>query len=190
MCPSWRPPRRKWPSWKNQLGEKSAQLGTAKKERDRLVAVETELQAKAQKLTSDLANLTAAHASDMQKLLDARTQTEEELQKERDAAVKRAEEVTERYQREIRPAQAQAELALASLQRVDATLAGRLLHCADLLPSDLIFLPSDLIFFPSDCLCQVRGPILRLLLPKLWLRVDKLVVWKMQMLLQPRAQRI
>ena len=108
----------------SQLGEKTTQLGTAEKERDRLATVETELQAKIQKLTSDLAAQKTTHDGEMQNLMNARIETEGQLQKERDLAVKGREDAIAQYQQELRAAQEQVDSALACLHRVDIALAG------------------------------------------------------------------
>ena len=111
-----------------QLGEKTTQLDAAIKKRDRLLDVEKELQTKTKQLTSEISSLKAAHQSNMQKLIDARTEVEGSLQSERDAAVKKLEAATKHYQDDMYLVKATAELALASLQKVDTTLASKLLY--------------------------------------------------------------
>ena len=64
----------------------------------------------------------------MQKLLDARTEVEGSLQSERDEAVKKLEAGTKHYQDDLYLVKATAELALASLQKVDTTLASKLIY--------------------------------------------------------------
>src|ERR1041385_8654901 len=56
----------------NQLGEKNGQLGRAEQERQRLAAVETELQATLQKATKDLSAARTTHEQELQRLLDMR----------------------------------------------------------------------------------------------------------------------
>src|ERR1044072_4736283 len=75
-----------------QLGQKDAQLENAKTENARLSKVEVERQAQVKKLASDRAAASAAHAAELQRLLDAQEQTEGQLMKEKDLAVKRLEE--------------------------------------------------------------------------------------------------
>src|SRR4051812_22903915 len=60
----------------SQLGEKTTQLGDAKRERARLANVETKLQAKTQKMTGDLSALKDAHAADLQRLVEGREAVE------------------------------------------------------------------------------------------------------------------
>jgi chromosome segregation ATPase len=107
-----------------QLGQKDAQLESAKTENARLTKVEIELQAQVQKLTSDHAAARTAHAAELQRLLDAREETEGQLMKERDLAVKRLEEINAQYEDQIRAAQAKYDLSLACLHRADIALAG------------------------------------------------------------------
>src|SRR3954463_13878360 len=94
-----------------QLGQKTTQLENAKTENARLSKVETELQAQVQKLTSDRAAANAAHAAELQRLLEARDITEGQLIQERDLAVKRSEEIDGLYQDQIRAAQAKYDLS-------------------------------------------------------------------------------
>ena len=56
--------------------------------------------------------------------MDAREEVEGQLLKERDATVKRCEDVDAHYQDQIRAAQAKCDLSLACLHRVDIALAG------------------------------------------------------------------
>ena len=107
-----------------QLGQKDAQLDSPKTENAQLSKVESELQPKVQKLTGDHAAAGAAHVCLLQRLLDAREQTEGQLMKEKDLAMKRSEEIDAQYQDQIRAAQAKYDLSLASLHRADIALAG------------------------------------------------------------------
>ena len=75
-------------------------------------------------MTSDHAAAKTAHAADLQRLLDAREETEGQLMKERDLAVKRSEEIDAQYQDQIRAAQAKYDLSLTCLHRADLALAG------------------------------------------------------------------
>ena len=65
----------------------------AEQERQRLTAAETELQATLQKTTQDLAAAKTAHEQELQRLVDARHEVEGQLLKEKDLAVKRAEDM-------------------------------------------------------------------------------------------------
>ena len=87
-----------------QLGQAATQLETAKAENAKLSKVEVELQSQLQKLTTERTAAAAAHAAELQRLLDARDATEGKLMKERDLAVKRAEEIDSQYQDQIRVA--------------------------------------------------------------------------------------
>ena len=111
-----------------QLGEKTTELAAASRERHRLQTVETELQASNKRLTDEMSRLKVAHASGMQKLMDARAEVEGSLQAERDEAMKQLEAGRKRHQDELQSAKGQAELALASLQKVDTTLASKFSH--------------------------------------------------------------
>ena len=113
----------------DQLGAKTTQLDATIKERDRLLDVEKELQTKTKQLTSEISSLKTAHQSDMQKLVDTRTEVEGSLRLERNAAVKKLEDATKHYQDDLYLVKATTELALASLQKVDSTLASKLLYC-------------------------------------------------------------
>ena len=93
--------RKRTTELESQLGEKNTQLGDTEKERARLAQVETDLQAKIQKLTNDLSALKVAHAADLQRLLDAREHVEGHLMMERDSAIKRYEDVDAQYQDQI-----------------------------------------------------------------------------------------
>jgi len=113
-----------------QLGQAATQLETAKAENAKLSKVEVELQSQLQKLTTERTAAAAAHAAELQRLLDARDETEGKLMKERDLAVKRAEELDSQYRDQIRAAQAKYDLSLTCLHRADLAFAGMLLLCS------------------------------------------------------------
>ena len=138
----------------SQLGEKDGQLGqitthleNAKAENAKLSKVEVELQSQMQKLTGERAAANAAHAAELQRLLDARDEIEGQLMKERDLAVKRAEVIDTQYQDQIRAAQAKYDLSLACLHRADLAFAGMLLLLLLLYCSELILRFSDISCF-------------------------------------------
>src|ERR1041385_6731874 len=89
-----------------QLGEKNSQLGRAEQDHQRVAAAETELQAKLQRAVDDLAAARRTHEHEIQRLSDARIEVEGQLMKERDAAVKRAEDMDAQQIIEIQRAQA------------------------------------------------------------------------------------
>ena len=91
-----------------------------------------------QKLTAERSAATAAHAAELQRLLDARDETEGKIMKERDLAVKRAEEIDSQYQDQIRAAQAKYDLSLTCLHRADLAFAGMLFT-----PLALVLLRTD-----------------------------------------------
>ena len=97
-----------------------------------------------QKLTSERAAASAAHAAELQPLLDARDHSEGLVMKERDLAVKRSEDLDAQYQYQIQAAQNKYDLSLACLHRADIALAG--MPCFPVpCCSELIFWFSDLI---------------------------------------------
>ena len=81
----------------SRLDERVAQRDAATQERDRLQVVEAELTKVNKKLTTDIASLKTSHQSELDRLVDARREVEEGLQKERDAAVKKLEADTQRH---------------------------------------------------------------------------------------------
>ena len=139
--------------------------------------VETELQTSKKRLVDEIADLKATHASDMQKLVDARTAKEGALQTERNEAVRKLEIATKRHQDELQSARGQADVALASLWQVDTTLASKF--------------PSHSVFFIAFLLSELQmpGPIPKLLQNKLSQRTGcsaKAGVLRLKML-QPGA---
>ena len=92
-----------------------------------------------EKLTGEAFGLRAAHRKELDTLLQARLEVEEELQKERDATVKKLEAATGNHQRELASMKTQADVALAGMHKMDDMITGNFLA-----PSGCFFTPDYL----------------------------------------------
>ena len=98
------------------------------KERDRLLLVKTDVAGRVEKLTGEVSGLKVTHQRELDALLRAQTEVEEELQKEREAGVKKLEDIFPNHQREFAAAKTRADVALAGIHEMDDKIAGKLLN--------------------------------------------------------------
>ena len=110
-----------------QLGEQTAQCVEAMKERDRLQIIETDLNGSVEKLTGEISGLRMTHQKELDTLIQARTVVEEELQKERNVAMKSLQDTIANHQWELSVAKTQADVMLADMNKMDDLIAGKFL---------------------------------------------------------------
>ena len=110
-----------------RLDQRTAQRDDDVAERDRLRAVETDLNGRMQKLTDEVSGMKVAHQKELDRLLEARRVVEDDLRTEQDAAVKKLEDITATHQRELDAARTRADVMLAGMHEMDDLIAGKLL---------------------------------------------------------------